>query len=472
MLSPASAVRSSNAVLRWIALALLLLTIPACPAEDRSEPATATPVRDPRPSILLLIADDLAHSFAPPHAQGTLATPNLTRLADEGMRFDSAFTTTALCHPSRFALFSGRYPNAAGLREFEGLPDDVPMLHETLRSQGYRTGLLGKFARRSKAARHFDHFRGPEHFAGGHDVAAIAAETRKFLDGAAASPFFLVVTLADPHEPYPDAGSVQPDRVPLPGYLPDLLPIRNELTRYAAAVERLDRGIGLVLDALRDSGRESQTLVLFTSDNGPAFPFAKSTLYDGGVHMPLIVRWPGVVSAASTSDALISFVDIHPTLLEAAGAKARGVDGRSFLSLLKNGDDPEFRSEVFLTHGANRVGVYPMRGVRSRAYKYIRNYTPDAQFQAALEVQRMWAAMVEAAAEQPEIAARLAAYRHRPAEEFYALDTDPFERVNRIDDPELAAEVLRHRTLLEDWLRRVNDPLDTPRSESPARPEP
>lgn len=410
------------------------------------------------PGIVLLVADDLGSFFLGAYGNEGMRTPNIDRLAAEGMRFDAAFTPTALCRPSRFALYTGLHPLVSGVQGFDP-PGDPSLLHQVLATGGYRTGLVGKFGSRVPEGAPFDFEVSPPDLKRGYDVEAVAGAAARFLEQVGPAPFFLLVGFADPHEPYPTVVARPPQEIRVPAYLPDLPGVRRSLARYQTAVERLDRGVGLVLDALERAGRSDDTLVVFTSDNGPAFPFSKSTLYDAGVRMPLVVRWPGHVAAGRSSAALVSFADLRPTLLAAAGledpAAGRGV---SLLPLL-SGSGGTGREVVFLSHTDNRRLRFPMRALRTARFKYIRNFEPERDFEALLDEKEVWGAMLDGARRDPEVARRVAAQRRRPPAELYDLASDPAELHNRIDDPALAAEVARLEAALRREMRAAGDPL-------------
>lgn len=430
-------------------LVLCLLTLWAVGACDTAGEAAG-------PSFLILVADDLGRSFVGAYGAQDARTPSIDRLAAEGLRFDAAFTPTALCRPSRWAIYTGLYPHASGVMGFNRVPQDVSLLHEVLGEAGYRTGLVGKFGSRVQEFKPFDFFVGNQETGDGKDVEAVRDAAERFLEESRREPFFLVVGFGDPHVPYPE-----PDRGPtseVPPYLPDLPEVRDELARYRAAIARLDRGVGAVLDALRDAGREADTMVLFVSDHGPAFPFAKSSLYDAGVHVPVIARWPGRIAAGGATSAPLSFVDIRPTILRAAGVSdPTSPHGTPRSSLLGAGGP--VRDTVFLSHTANFEGTYPMRGIRTEGFKYIRNFEPGTEFVARLEGQEMWSAIVRAAGTDPDLAERLERYAHRPAEELYDLRADPGERRNLAERPDHADVLAGLRERLRQVMVETGDPL-------------
>jgi N-sulfoglucosamine sulfohydrolase len=421
-------------------------------------PLACSPATQERASFLLLVADDVGPFFLGAYGNDRVRTPHIDRLAAEGLRFDAAFTPTALCRPSRWVLYTGLQPLASGMEGFDP-PLETSLLHQVLTAAGYRSGLVGKFGSRVPEHAPFDFEVLPTELKHGRDVEAIARAARRFFEQVGEQPFFLLVGFADAHEPLPSVVARPPQEIRVPPYLPDLPDVRRSLARYQTAVERLDRGVGLVLDELERAGRDQDTLVVFTSDNGPAFPFAKSTLYDAGVRMPLVVRWPGRVAPGRHSEELVSFADLRPTLLAAAGlddpAAGRGV---SLLPLL-TGAGGGGREAVFLSHTDNRRLTFPMRAVRTARFKYIRNFEPEREFGALLEGKEVWGAMLDAAPRDPDVARRVEAQRRRPPAELYDLAADPAELDNRIRDPALAGEVVRLEGMLRREMRTAGDPL-------------
>jgi arylsulfatase A-like enzyme len=235
--------------------------------------------------------------------------------------------------------------------------------------------------------------------------------------------------------------------------------------RYAAAVTKADDDLGVIMDAAR-SYLGTNTLFLFSSDNGAQWPFAKWNCYEAGVRTPLIVAWPGVVKPSTRTSAMVSWVDFLPTLLEAAGGKPPGqIDGRSFLPVLR-GKRSSHRDAIFTTHsGDGRFNIYPIRAVRSGQWKYIRNLHPEYAFTTHIDLpvnlgQREYFKTWEALAESdPETAAIVRRYHARPAEELYDLAADPREQHNLAVDSHYAARLKKMRVQLDQWLRDQSDRL-------------
>ena len=216
-----------------------------------------------------------------------------------------------------------------------------------------------------------------------------------------------------------------------------------------------------MLRLLDEAGRARESLVIFTSDNGMPFPFAKSTLYEAGINLPFIARWPGVVEPGSVSEAFVSLVDLLPTALDVAGSPPPELDGRSLLPLLR-GEARALREEVVGVLDELLVGdPTPCRSIRERRYKYIHNFRPENEFTSNILLHSdTWTSWQAAAESQPELARRMQLLVRRPREELYDLEADPFELQNLAGAPEHAAALERLRGALRDWMRRERDPVE------------
>jgi N-sulfoglucosamine sulfohydrolase len=258
-----------------------------------------------------------------------------------------------------------------------------------------------------------------------------------------------------------------PARVPVPSFLPDNAATRGEVAEYYEASNRLDQGIGMMLQVLKDAGQLDNTLILFLSDNGMAFANAKTSLYDAGMHLPLIVRAPGQAKRGLVNNAMVSWTDLTPTLLEWAGAKAPAypLHGRSFLNVLEQ-ENPAGWDEVYVSHTFHEITMYyPMRGVRTRQHKYLRNLFSELEFPHASDLfaSATWQSLRKAG-ETAKVGRRpLARYLHRAPEELYDVVKDPDEVNNLASSSEhrgvlekLRAQITAQRARTKDpWL--IND---------------
>lgn len=429
-----------------------------------ASPAILAQGRNPRPNLLVLIADDLGlhtGAYGDPHAK----TPNLDRLAAEGVRFTHAFCTTASCSASRSVLFTGLHNHANGqyghAHDFHGmslLPHIRP-LPALLKPAGYRTGLVGKFHVNPAAQFGWDYLSPAQ----GRNVLSIAQRVQSFVESAAGQPWYLHVGYDDPHRlgrgfgndvkhPGVSPHAFDPARLSVPSFLPDNPATRRELAEYYQAANRFDQGIGMVLDLLRARGELDRTIIVVLSDNGMAFPNAKTNVYDAGSRLPFLVRAPGV-RGGLVNQAMIHFPDIVPTMLEWAGAQGPDypLHGRSFAPILGQ-ENPTGWDQVHFSHTFHEITMYyPIRGTRTRRFKYLRNLYPELTFPHASDLWESptWRSIV-AMGDAGRLGQRPAAqYLHRAAEELYDMNADPDEVSN-------LAHVPAHRETLEALRRETH----------------
>jgi arylsulfatase A-like enzyme len=430
-----------------------------------------------RPNILFLLSDDHSYPYLGCYGNPDVRTPNLDRLAAEGMRFDRMFVSCPQCVPSRAALMTGQSPVAVRMVRFTSpLPAGVPALPDLLRKQaGYFTGVAGRSY----------HLDGPA--SGGQRAAPVLGEVMDrhglrtfkervdyaekgggmkdfgakltaFLDAAPKDkPWFFWLGFSDPHHDWNtrgQRGALDPAKLQLPPHLPDLPGVREDLARYLAEIEHLDGDVQTVLDVLKARGLAEKTLVVFMGDNGMAMPHGKGALHDPGINVPLLVRWPGVVRPGGVTRALVSGEDFAPTMLDAAGIQPPSVmSGVTYLPLLK-GENFEPRSYIFAERGPHGGdgGMKPdvlaatfdlARCARSDRFKLIYNCTPHGAV-APVDSQRdpSWQQMVAANAAGQLAPPFVRAYFTTPRATFelYDLDADPGELTNLAGDPRFQKE--------------------------------
>jgi len=312
-----------------------------------------------RPNIVLITADDLNYDSVGCYGCAIpRITPNIDRLARQGIRFTNAHVNIAVCQPCRQSLMTGRYPHRNGAEGFEPIDPDVPTLQESLHNAGYVNGILGKEVHlRPKYKYCWDYYITEGQLASGAGIGRSPERYFKYsqaffeLAKERDKPFFLMANSHDPHRPF--AGSDQEkqswghdlpkftrqfksEEVPIPNCLPDLPGIRKEVAEYYTSVHRCDQTVGAVMRALEESGLAGNTMVMFLSDNGMATPFAKANCYLNSTKTPWIVAWPGKVKPGLVdSEHCISGIDYMPTVLDAVGIKpVDKMDGFSFLPLL------------------------------------------------------------------------------------------------------------------------------------------
>lgn len=434
-----------------------------------------------RPNVLLITVDDM--NWNSPGAFGGKVpgiTPNIDRLASQGMRFEFGHVTVAVCQPSRSCLMTGRYPHRNGAEGFGSIRNDVPTLQERLHEAGYLLGIFAKTAHLAPREKfHWDVFVTPEELGQGRDPQLYYQSAQAFLARAKKEnrPFFLMANSQDPHRPFagsdqelknfgkhlPYSRKIEESEIQLPGFLPDLPDVQKEIAEYFTSVHRADQTVGRVLQALDESGLASNTLVMFLSDNGMALPFAKTNCYLNSTKTPWIVRWPGKVKPGSVDRRhFISGIDFTPTILEACGlAPLDGLDGTSFLPLLSGRTQPQ-RDHIFTVfHETSARKRFEMRCLQTRQYGYIFNGWADGKTEFRNESMngRTYQAMRKAAPNSPAVAARLQLYLYRTPEELYDFAADPNGLHNLAGDPRHKATLEAMRRRMYEHLVRVQDPV-------------
>jgi len=452
-------------------LRLLVLGILALGAVGTVAVAAAS-----RPNFLFIVSEDNGPElgcYGDPYAR----TPVLDRLAREGVRFDRAYVTQAGCSQSRSSVMTGLYPHQNGQLGlatwgFRLYRPDTPNLPRQLKAAGYRTGIVGKLHISPEAAFPFDFAEIPAgNFArrGLHDYAQHA---EKFF-AASDQPFFLSVNFPDAHRPWTrqveglPAKPQSADEVKPMAYMgvdrPDL---RALVADYYNCISRLDTLVGEVLTALQRSGKAGNTVVVYLGDHGADMLRGKRTSYEGGVRIPLLVRWPDGARAGQVRRELVSTVDLMPTLLELAGAPpVPGLAGRSLAPLLRGAGGPwrEYLFTEFHTHAA-KSNYWPQRTVRDDRYKLIENLLPG-QVNPGYEftLHHLEADLAGAiAAAPPEVRAAYARMERPPRWELYDLESDPFEFRDLAAAPAHAATLARLQRELGRWREETADPLLQP----------
>ena len=366
--------------------------------------ATASTAKTP--NIVFILSDDHSYPFLGCYGRPEMKTPHLDAFAAQGMKLHRMFTGAPQCVPSRACFMTGRSPVACRITRFSSpLPRDEITYPEILKQEaGYFVGVLGRsyhldgsgrggeVSGRVFAANQMQTFKERYDFVDASGQDNIPETLTAFFDQRPADkPYYLWVNFSDPHHPW-DSGKNPPDpaKISVPESLPDLPGIRNDLSRYEGEIEHMDGDFQRVLDIIKTRAGLENTLIIFTGDNGMAFPSGKGNLHDPGLNVPLIAWWPGVIQPASESRVLISGEDIAPTCLEAVGLKVPSrISGKSFLPLLR-GQPFEARTHIFAERGphgsatfnenVSAAGVDYSRAVRSDRYKLIYNVTPSHRY--------------------------------------------------------------------------------------------
>jgi len=452
-----------------------------------------------RPNIVFIISDDHGTDALGCYGNPVIKTPALDALAADGTRFTHAFGTTASCSPSRSVILSGLHNHRNGMYGLEHQVHhfqsfgDVKGLPVLLEAAGYRTARIGKFHVAPESVYRFQTVlsggAANDPASLGRSPVEMADRTREFLSARDERPFFLFYATDDPHranevlpsgkptfDTYPrpnrfgnrDAGypgvtpvTYRPQDVIVPPFLPDTPECRAELAEYYQSVSRLDQGVGRLVQLLKEAGQYERTLIVYISDNGVAFPGAKTTVYDPGLRLPCIVKAPGRKQPGTVQPAMISWTDLTPTLLDFAGAlpAAATFHGRSFRGGIDGGGLTGW-DEVYASHTLHEVTMYyPMRSIRTRQHKLIVNLASGLAYPFALDLKQSptWIGVQKAGGaiygKRP-----IAQFIHRPQFELYDLTTDPDEVRNLADDPQHQALKQTLITRLRAFQERTLDP--------------
>ncbi len=428
--------------------------------------------RDARPNFLWISFED-TNPYYGCYGDPVARTPNVDGLAAGGCRWPNAFSTAGVCAPARSAVITGMYPTSMGTHHMRTthtnkhapelptpysavVPHYVRCFPEYLRAAGYYCTNNVKT----------DYQFQPPFTA--WDELSTEAHWRNRSDPD--QPFFAVFNPTRTHESgmWPEKCpeiAFDPDAIEVPPYFPDTPKVREAMARMYTNIEHNDRYMGELLDQLEEDGLAENTIVFHWSDHGP-MPRGKRWPYDSGIHIPMIVRWPGGLEPGSVRDDLVSTIDLGPTLLSLAGIEIPWhMQGRAFLG--PQAAPP--RECVFATRDRYDESYDMMRAVRDKRFKYIRNYRPDLPYLLWIPyrnhhpiMQEMWRLHLAGELEGPQ---RLMFQSRRPVEELYDTLEDPYEIDNLADDPAYQPELIRMREALETWRTEVGDLGEVPEAE-------
>ncbi|MFX4227628.1 MAG: sulfatase [Porticoccaceae bacterium] len=471
-----------NLIKILLPLALTLSVTYGC--GTRHIAAVDSSISDKKPNIVMVVADDMSwfdigayheeFDYVPKNA----ITPNIDKIAQQGTLFKRAFTATAMCSVTRQQLYTGIYPVRNGAygnhtRVHEG----VKSAAHYFKDLGYRVGLAGK-----KHIAPYESF--PFQMAGEQNRSADGEtsfgieQTREFIhkDSNKAiserQPFFLIVASSSPHDPWTRGDRTQypEDELQIPSFLNDTPDVRRLMADYLAEVSDLDREVGLIEDELEKADIKDNTIFIFTSEQGSVLPYGKWSNYDGGLRTAFIIRWPGRIAAGATTDAMIEYVDVVPTLTDLVSGTVplahdgKPLDGKSFRPVLE-GDQDEHKQYVYgiqTTYNIKDGSDYPVRSVRGQEFKLIHNLQYQNDF-SNLIVASPWFQR-ELETEKNKNKANYANFVSRPEFELYNVKDDPFERNNLINDEQYREIVARLKAELSGWMNQQGDtgaPMET-----------
>ena len=417
---------------------------------------------DGRWNIVWIIADDLSPDLSC-YGRTDVSTPNIDRLAAEGARFTNAYVTGPVCSASRSALITGMYQTSIGAHAHRSHRNDGFTLSEPVR-------LITDYFREAGYYTVNDHESG----LGGRNKTDFNFQAEQVFDGtdwrdrATGQPFYAQVNIFEPHRGRPPGAwdftkeiddPTDPATVEVPEYYPDDDVSRRDWAGYLDAVRMLDEKVGRVLDRLEEDGLADRTIVAFFGDHGRPMPRDKQFLYDGGIRVPLIIRWPANLEPGSVRDELVNMIDLSATSLAWAGIQVpEHLDGKVFLGPGKMPD----RDYIFAARDRCDETVDRIRAVRDKRFKYIRNYYPDRPYMQLNRYKEVsypiWRQMQrlerdgQISAEQYPFLART-----RPPQELYDTQEDPNELRNLADSADHQQILTRMSTVLNAWIRQTGD---------------
>ena len=434
-----------------------------------------------KPNIIVYLSDDHGWEFLGCYGNRDIKTPNLDRIAGEGMRFTHAFTPTPTCAPSRSTLYTGLYPARHGaMANHSACHSHLEILPKALRELGYRVAIAGKKhvkpdelfdfesidAFLPKSTEHERKYRRE-----GLDTGPVEQFLSKHKQENPEQPVCLILGDSNPHVTWEPNKIYDPESLQLPPNIADTPITRRALANYYQDITTMDTRIGEIERILDVNGYAENTLFLYTNDHGSEFPHSKWTLYDTGIRLPFIARWEDKIPAGTVSDAMISHVDFMPTLLHIAGVDIAGgeqsddLDGRSFKCVL-SGQQSAFRDRIYGTHTRDGdMNVFPQRCVRDHQYKYILNLLSEntwtTHFTKVQDIHEshaeVWNSWVEKAKDDPKTAELVYLTQHHPIEELYDINTDTYE-LNNLAFLETSRPILeRMREDVYKWMQSQGD---------------
>lgn len=444
---------------------------------------TALHAKDEQPNIILFVSDDHGIDALGCYGNPVIKTPNLDTLAEEGVRFTNAYCTSASCAASRSVILTGKYGHATGsyghVHDYHHFStfDTVQSLPVLIEKAGYETARVGKYHVAPESVYHFN--------------TILEADPRSTVEMAEAcadviendKPFFLYFCPDDPHrghpftpanwdepnsfgnkaEGYPGEEPVRYSReeVLVPNFLPDTKQSRDEIAQYYQSVSRIDQGLGKLTELLEKAGKADNTIIIYISDNGMAFPGAKTTVYEPGIKLPCIIKDPRTNYKNLINNALITWADLSPTILEFAGINTDKVDfhGKSFVSVLGE-KDPAGWDEMYASHNFHELTMYyPMRVVREGNFKLIWNIAWQLPYPFASD---LWAASTWQSIYRTEGKnfgnKTVKNYLYRPQFELFNLADDPDELNNLAEDEAHADKLTALKDKLKAFQIQTTDP--------------
>lgn len=416
-------------------------------------------------NIVVFIADDLARNELGCYGGQNVKTPNIDRFASEGVRFNRMFSSTTMCSPTRASIYTGLYPVKNGVYKNHGAtrPETKSVVHY-FKEAGFRVGLTGKTHFRPQSVYPFEKVTGFE-----PDCVKPTADYTtngivEFMKRNSQQPFCLFICSTHPHAPWTtgDPSKFDAAKLKLPPHFVDNPETREAFARYLAEIEMLDSQFGDVLNALKSSGKEDETLVMFCGEQGPQFPGGKWTSWDYGQKSAFIIKTPEDYLQGQVSEAIVQYEDVLPTLLTYSGEQVpEKLDGKSFLQVLR-GKAKQHRQWAYGVHNNFPEGTpYPIRSIRDDQYKLIVNLTPEATYYEkhlmSLGKGNYWNAWVRDAKINDTAEHWVNRYLTRPEIELYNTTIDPWELNNLASDEKMKPRIEKMKKELFGWMQEQGD---------------
>ena len=421
-----------------------------------------------KPNIIIVMADDLDSRQLSCYGGRNLVTKNIDALAAQGMKFNQMICSEAMCVPTRASLFTGLYPVRHG--SFQNhkrvYTDSMKSVCQYMSRLGYTVALTGKdHSTKPVSVFPFKILKGFEPNCVSPTDDYTLDEVKKFITQKEEKPYCLFIMSINPHKPWTmgDPSEFNAGKLVLPPHWVDTKDTREDFTHYLAEVRRLDNQVGDVMNLLKETGQEKNTILVFLGEQGAQFPGGKWTLWDNGQKSSMIVRWPGKVKAGSQSGALAQYEDITPTLIDVAGGKpVDSLDGKSFLPVLL-GTGFKTRDFVYGIHNNIPEGTpYAIRDIRGNRFKLILNLMPGQDYYIRFMMNpkdtasywNTWTKLAETSPAARKLTERIV---KRPAVEFYDLQQDPYELHNLAGNPAYSKQIEDYTAKLKDWMKRQGD---------------
>lgn len=428
--------------------------------------------KDARPNILFIVSEDNGPELGCYGAP--VKTPNLDKLASDGILFKNAYVTQAGSSPSRASFLTSLYPHQNGqiglaTWDYSMYQDNTPNMVNTLKESGYRTGMIGKLHVLPESAFNFDWWETQGSNFQRRNLARYAVEAARFIKESD-QPVYLQVNYPDAHDPFLPQVDGQPanplsaeDVDPLPyfGIISDSL--KHLTANYYNCMMRLDYWIGDLIEKIKETGEYENTMIIYIGDHGADMLRGKRTVYEGGVRIPMIISWSGGVRNV-VYDGLVSTLDIYPTVLAVTGVQIpKYLQGKSLLPVLKGSTEPVRKFLFTEYHVHSNHNPYPQRAVRNKNFKLIYNpvagyENPGFFFTVGKKINKPdFYKAVEAA--PPVVGQAYERMQNPPEFELYDLRNDPYEWYNLADDPKYSEVFERLKKKLKEWQIATSDPF-------------